>query len=65
MQAFADRGPLSGFPTGMPNRFCVHRLITAMIFLTWEKPNTRLFPQPPPVFSEFLEQSLAQHHVPI
>jgi hypothetical protein len=49
----------------MPNRFWVNRLITAMIFLAWEEPNTRFFPQPPPVFPEFLEQFLTQHHVPI
>jgi len=65
MRAFADRSPLGGFTTGMPNRFCVNRLITAMIFSAWEEPNSRLFPQPPPVFPEFLEQFLAQHHVPI
>ena len=60
-----DRRPLGGFPTGLPDRCCVDRLITAMILLAWKEPEAGFPRQPLPVSAQFVEQLGAEHHVAI
>jgi hypothetical protein len=65
MDRFLKTCTLSRLLACMPNGFCVDGAIPAMVGAAGKKPNTGFSPQPPPVFPEFLEQFLAQHHVPI
>jgi hypothetical protein len=65
MNRFLETGTLRRFVASMPNGFRIDGAIPAMIGVAREEPNTRLSPQSPPVFPEFLEQHTAQHYVAI
>src|SRR5215472_5352284 len=65
MNRFPETCTLSRLLASMPNSFRIDGPIPAMAVITRKKPDTRLSPQPPPVFPEFLEQLVAQHHVSI
>src|SRR5215470_5192394 len=65
MNRFPETRTLSCLLASMPNSFRIDGPIPAMAVITRKEPDTRLSPQPPPVFPEFLEQLGAQHHVAI
>jgi hypothetical protein len=57
MNRFLETGTLRRFVASMPNGFRIDGAIPAMVGVAREEPNTRLSPQSPPVFPEFLEQA--------
>src|SRR5215469_15861475 len=65
MDVFVDACSLGSFTTRMPNRFCVDRLITAMILSAREEPDARLPSQALPVLSQFVQQPGAEHDIAI
>src|SRR5215471_16956106 len=65
MNRFLETGTLSRLLASMPNGFRIDGLSSAMVGAAGKEPNTRFSPQPPPVFPEFLEQLVTQHHLAI
>jgi hypothetical protein len=56
---------LRGLLAGMPDRFRIDRLITAMVMVARKEPDLGFSPQAMPVFTEFFEQLSTEHHVSV
>jgi len=55
VHVFLDSRSLGRFLTGVPNRFCVDRLIPTVVAVAGKQPGTRFSMQAPPMGAEFFE----------
>src|SRR6266851_7151206 len=65
MHAFLEARPSGGSFAGMVDHLGRDRAITGVTVLARKQPYAGLPPQPVPVLAEFVEQLLAEQHIPV